>query len=212
MIKTNGEKDLVIPVSECFWPTFLTSKLVVKPVKHAWCFCLNDEALAKQMILVYPTDDSIDIPMPQDLAAVFKLGKKGQPFFEVRDVPIPLQRLIGISGVYLEQVFLDDREMIILYANRQSPADIAFADSMLVGLHLQTERKGEQPWPQGSQEMYVLFSEFFRFFDTVNVFALVRCGVEIVVTPRMSIITALEEDGAKVYRMQKPPEQEQLLH
>lgn len=201
MIKTNGEKDLVIPVSESFWPTFITSKLVVRPVKHSWCFCLSDENDAKQLILVFPAEDSTDLPLPQELASVFKLGKKGQPFFEVRSLPIPLQKMMSISGVYLEQVFLDDREMIVLYASREPIGEIAFADSMLASFHLTTTESGEQHWPRSADDMYVLFHEFFRFFSTINVFALVRCGAEVVSTPRATIVAALQAKGATGYQL-----------
>ncbi len=205
MIQNKDGKDLVIPVNESFWPIFLTSRLVVKAVMHSWCFCLNDAESSQQVIFVLPTEGATSIPNIRDLARVFKSRKVGQPFLELRELPVALHRLTSITGVNLYHAIEDGGEMIILYANNEPIEQTHFADSVLVSFQIRLDEAEEDiSWPQAQEDGYCIIAvEQFSYFKAYNVIALVRSGVEINFTPRISVLASIGGEELSLYESQR---------
>ena len=206
MIQSKDGKDLVIPVNESFWPIFLTSRLTVKAVMHSWCFCLNGTESSQQVIFVLPTEGATRIPNIRDLERVFKSRKRGAPFLEIRDLPVPLHRLTSITGVNLYHAIEDGREMIVLYANTEPIGQACFADSVLVSFQISLDdTEIEIIWPKSMDACCLISVEHFPYFNAYNVIALVRSGVEVSFTSRISVLASIGGEELSLYESQRKP-------
>jgi|GEM_PF-2533575 hypothetical protein len=207
MIRTEDGKRLVTQVDETFWPVFLTGKLVVRFVKQAICFCLNDKAAAKQLILVFPDKTASCIPTLQDLSKVFALNNKGKPFRDVRDIPVPVLELKELPGVFIEDVTLPDRHLTVLYAVRDPGHDENVSDSVLAGLQLEMDPMDHKLWPAKLDDYYVLQYYHHKFHGVYNLIMLIKQGAQVERTSCLAISSFVTGDILEAFqrKLEYPP-------
>lgn len=198
IIQPDG-KDLVVPINESFWPTFLCGRLFIRAVKHSWCFCLNNQDERKQFIFVLASDGATELPAPNDLAAAFSLRAYGRHLSDVRDLPVRLYCLLELTGAYLHQLKMADRDMTILYGcNDEDLLNVSFADSVLVSFQISSDSSADVPWLKNSSDYHVLFSKYYSSFRLFNVIALVKSNAEVQFTPKVRIYASVLGDDFRI--------------
>lgn len=202
MIKTGGNEnaDLVVPVNESFMVMFLSGRLEIIMVSGtATCFCQSDFAKRRQIILVVPARDASRVPDVKDLIRAFPRLSPGRRLRDVRDIPVPYQELLRFTGVHIEDVMLEDREMIILYANRDPVNSVRFTEEILVGIQLKADAVDETLWPKDPEDYYIVGHEPFRQIGVHNLLMLVKSGKEVVFSPTLTIQAEADNRGFKVW-------------
>jgi hypothetical protein len=201
MIKVggNGQVDLVVPVNESFWTIFLGGRLDMRLVGQAVCFCRNDRAQKRQLIVVVPARDASRVPSIGDLRRAFPLSSPGRHLRDVREIPIPLYEFRQLTGVNVENVQTEDSEMIVLFANREAVEEVKFADSVLVGFQVQMDEIDESLWPKESTDYHVLFDEYYQNHGVHNLLMLMRSGTQIAFSPSIVIEAEVTGDDFSIF-------------
>ena len=190
MIKTGGNENanLVVPVNESFMVMFLSGRLEILMVSGtATCFSQSDFEKRRQIILVVPARDASRVPDVNDLIRAFPRLSTGRRLREVRDMPIPYQELLRLTGVHIENIMLPDRELIVLYANREPASSVKFTEQILVGVQLKADAVDELLWPQNPDDYYIVGRETFRLIGVHNLLLLVKGGKEVAFSPTLTI-------------------------
>lgn len=201
MIKTGGQEttDLVVPINESFMVMFLNGRLERENVSGlANCFCQSDFKQQRQLILVVPPPDASRVPGVNDLRRAFLRLSPGKRR-DSKDLLLPYQDLMQLNGAYVENVMLEDREMIILYASRKPIDSVRFADSTLVGIQLRADEVDETLWPKNPEDYYIIGHEAFRRIGVHNLLLLVRSGAEVIFSPSTSISAEVAGHGFMVW-------------
>ncbi|OGF36787.1 hypothetical protein A2482_00215 [Candidatus Falkowbacteria bacterium RIFOXYC2_FULL_48_21] len=204
MIKTgtggNEHADLVVPVNESFMVMFLSGRLEIIMVSGtATCFCQSDFEKRRQIILVVPARDASRVPDVNDLIRAFPRLSAGRRLHEVRDIPIPYQDLLRLTGVHIENIMLPDRELIVLYANREPAHSVKFTEQILVGIQLKADALDEMLWPKEPEDYYIVGHETFSKSGVHNLLLLVKGGKEVVFSPTLTIQAELGDRGFRVW-------------
>jgi len=202
MIKTGGNENanLVVPVNESFMVMFLSGRLEILMVSGtATCFSQSDFEKRRQIILVVPARDASRVPDVNDLIRAFPRLSTGRRLREVRDMPIPYQELLRLTGVHIENIMLPDRELIVLYANREPASSVKFTEQILVGVQLKADAVDELLWPQNPDDYYIVGRETFRLIGVHNLLLLVKGGKEVAFSPTLTIQAEVGERGFKVW-------------
>jgi len=209
MIKTGGGEnaDLVVPINESFMVMFLSGRLDILTVSGtATCFCQSDFKNKRQLVLVVPARDASRVPNVDDLRRAFPVLSAGRRLRDVRDIPIPYQDLLRLTGAHVENVALEDREMIILYANREPPNTVKFADSTLVGVQIKADDVDVTLWPKDPEDYCIIGHEAFRSIGVHNVLLLMKSGKEVEFSSTLTIQAEVSGRGFAVWDRELPAE------
>ncbi|NQT49341.1 hypothetical protein HQ571_01455 [Candidatus Kuenenbacteria bacterium] len=200
-----SKSNLVSPISDAFWPVFFSSELIVRFVAQAVCFALCDKKKKPQLIFVYPYEGSSSRPTAGQLLQVFQNCKDPWREFRPFALPVKMSDLLDLTGVNIECVQDDSREVVILYANKQPKDEIDFSDSMLVSGYAKADLIDMRSWPENPEEYTVHSagfepdgwnSEHYRLFvenyvvqgdHICRILALARIGCEVELSPTVRI-------------------------
>jgi len=208
MIKIGGNEnaDLVVPINESFIVMFLSGRLDILIVSGtATCFCQCDFENKRQLILVVPARDASRLPDVNDLQRAFPRLSAGKRIREVRDIPLPYQDLLRLTGAYVENVMLEDREMIILYATREPAGTVKFADSALVGIQIKADDVDVTLWPKDPEDYCIIGHESFRSLAVHNILLLMKSGKEVEFSSMLTIQAEATGQGFAVWDHEPPP-------